>query len=91
MIINMIISIINSKSSEQCPFTDHAFRIFSHLKSISNFLISLYRSRYLTHSEDILTMVEGMKIAMAIGHTTPFLKFGAKMFDTVFPTCTHYP
>ena len=38
-----------------------------------------------------MTMVEGMKIAMAIGHTTPFLKFGAKMFDTVFPTCTHYP
>lgn len=65
-----------------------AFR--SHLKSIS--LISHFsHRRYLTHSEDIMTMVEGMKIAMAIGHTTPFLKFGAKMFDTVFPTCTHYP
>lgn len=54
-------------------------------------MINLKIYRYLTHPQDILTMVEGMKIAIAIGYTPAFTKFGAKLFETVFPTCTHYP
>lgn len=47
--------------------------------------------RYLTHPEDILTMVEGMKISLAVGMSPPFKKYGAKPFATVFPGCEHYP
>lgn len=44
----------------------------------------------MTHPDDIQTMIEGMKIAIAVGYSPAFMKFGAKLFDTVFPTCTHY-
>ena len=46
--------------------------------------------RYLTKQEDVLTLVEGMKISMAIGMSPAFKKFGAKPFQTVFPGCEHY-
>lgn len=37
-----------------------------------------------------MTLVEGMKISIAVGYTPPFLKFKSRLFEHVFPTCTHY-
>ncbi|XP_064490285.1 glucose dehydrogenase [FAD, quinone]-like isoform X1 [Ornithodoros turicata] len=46
--------------------------------------------RYLTHPEDILVMVEGMKISIAVGEAPAFKKYGTRMWDKVFPGCEHY-
>lgn len=60
------------------------------LRSANPYDHPIINPRYLTKQEDILTMVEGMKISMAIGMSAPFKKFGAKLFATVFPGCEHY-
>lgn len=46
--------------------------------------------RYLTHPDDIHAMVEGMKVAIAIGLTPAFQAFGAQLFQTIFPGCEAY-
>ncbi|RWS06258.1 GMC oxidoreductase-like protein 1, partial [Dinothrombium tinctorium] len=46
--------------------------------------------RYLTHPDDILTLVEGMKIAIAIGLSPPYKRFGSRLIQTVFPGCEAY-
>ncbi|KAH9425679.1 hypothetical protein DERP_004895 [Dermatophagoides pteronyssinus] len=46
--------------------------------------------RYLSAPEDIFTMVEGMKMAIAIGQTPPLKRYGAYLFQTVFPGCEGY-
>lgn len=46
--------------------------------------------KYLTHPHDILSMVDAMKISIAVGLTPPFQKLKARLFETVFPGCEHY-
>lgn len=47
--------------------------------------------RYLTHPEDIHSMVEGMKLSIAIAQTPPMKRLGARLFKTKFPGCEPYP
>lgn len=47
--------------------------------------------RYLTEPADIHSMVEGMKLCIAIGQSPPFKRFGSRLFQTVFPGCEAYP
>lgn len=61
------------------------------LRSANPYDHPIINPRYLTKQEDVLTIVEGMKISMAIGMSPAFKKFGAKPFQTVFPGCEHYP
>lgn len=46
--------------------------------------------KYLTHPKDILSMVDAMKISIAVGLTPPFQKMNARLIETVFPGCEHY-
>ncbi|XP_064487043.1 glucose dehydrogenase [FAD, quinone]-like isoform X2 [Ornithodoros turicata] len=47
--------------------------------------------KYLTHPQDILTMVESMKISIRLAHMPPFKKFGVRIWDTPIPGCERYP
>ncbi|CAG2163958.1 unnamed protein product, partial [Oppiella nova] len=46
--------------------------------------------KYLTHPEDILGMVDAMKISIAVGLTPPYQEMKAQLFTTVFPGCEIY-
>lgn len=46
--------------------------------------------KYLTHPKDILSMVDAMKICIAVGLTPPYQKMKARLIETVFPGCEHY-
>lgn len=65
-------------------------RGFVKLRSANPFDAPIIDPKYLTHPQDIITMVEGMKISMALGLSPPFTKYGAKPFQTQFPGCEHY-
>ncbi|KAH9493799.1 hypothetical protein DERF_014527 [Dermatophagoides farinae] len=47
--------------------------------------------KYLTHPKDIASMVDAMKICIAVGLTPPYRKMKARLFETIFPGCEHYP
>ena len=63
---------------------------FLKLRSANPYDHPIIDPRYLTDPDDIMTMVEGMKISMAIGLSPAFKKFGAQPFKTKFPGCIHY-
>ena len=46
---------------------------------------------YLTHPDDIRTLIEGIKLVRKIGNSTAFNAFGAEFFDKPFPLCEHLP
>lgn len=46
--------------------------------------------RYLTHPEDILAVVDAMKISIAAGYAPVYKKFGASLFQSHFPGCEIY-
>ena len=46
--------------------------------------------RYLTHPDDILSMVDAMKISIAVGLAPVFKKFGSTLFQLHFPGCEIY-
>ncbi|RWS28515.1 GMC oxidoreductase-like protein 1 [Leptotrombidium deliense] len=46
--------------------------------------------RYLTHPDDILAMVEGMKIAIAVGLSAPYKVMGSRLIQTIYPGCESY-
>lgn len=60
------------------------------LRSANPYEYPIIDPRYLTHPEDIHSMVEGMKLSLAIGQTPPFKRLGAKLFKTIFPGCESY-
>ncbi|GFY66374.1 glucose dehydrogenase, partial [Trichonephila inaurata madagascariensis] len=47
--------------------------------------------RYLTHPQDILTMVDSMKICLSAIDTAPIQKVGGKLFESPLPGCDHFP
>lgn len=46
---------------------------------------------YLSDERDVLTMVEAMKICIAVGLSPTYRKFNSKLFETIFPGCELYP
>ncbi|CAG2104016.1 unnamed protein product [Medioppia subpectinata] len=46
--------------------------------------------KYLTHPDDILSMVDAMKISIAVGLTPPYQAMNSQLFTTVFPGCEVY-
>lgn len=46
--------------------------------------------RYLTHPDDIHTMVDAMKISIAVGLAPAYREFNSELFGTVFPGCEIY-
>lgn len=48
--------------------------------------------RYLTHPDDIHSMVDAMRISIAVGLAAPYREqFNAQLFTTIFPGCEIYP
>ncbi|XP_074605752.1 glucose dehydrogenase [FAD, quinone]-like [Brevipalpus obovatus] len=66
-------------------------RGFVKLRSANPYDHPIIDPRYLTHNDDIMTMVEGMKIAIAIGLSPPYTRFGSRLIQTIFPGCEGYP
>jgi choline dehydrogenase-like flavoprotein len=46
--------------------------------------------RYLTHPDDIIAMVEAMKISIAVGLAPAYRQLGSELFQTIFPGCEIY-
>lgn len=46
--------------------------------------------RYLTHPDDILAMVDAMKVSIAAGLAPAYRAMDARLFETVFPGCEIY-
>lgn len=46
--------------------------------------------RYLSHQDDVVSMVEAMKIAIQLGNTPPLKKVGASLLPTKYPHCQNY-
>uniref|UniRef100_T1ILS9 Glucose-methanol-choline oxidoreductase N-terminal domain-containing protein n=1 Tax=Strigamia maritima TaxID=126957 RepID=T1ILS9_STRMM len=59
------------------------------LQSKNPFDPPLLDPKYLTDQQDVNVMVDGIKIAIALGLSEPFQKYGVKLHDTLFPTCLH--
>uniref|UniRef100_T1J5G0 Glucose-methanol-choline oxidoreductase N-terminal domain-containing protein n=1 Tax=Strigamia maritima TaxID=126957 RepID=T1J5G0_STRMM len=45
--------------------------------------------KYLTDQQDVNVMVDGIKIAIALGYSEAFKQYGAKLHDKLYPTCFH--
>ncbi|XP_015786601.2 glucose dehydrogenase [FAD, quinone]-like [Tetranychus urticae] len=60
------------------------------LRSSSPYEPPIINPRYLTHPDDIHSMVEAMKISIAVGLAPSFRALGSKIFETVFPGCEIY-
>lgn len=65
-------------------------RGYIELRSSNPYDAPIIDPKYLAAPDDVMTMVEGMKISLAIGLSPAFQKFGAKPFQTTFPGCEHY-
>lgn len=65
-------------------------RGFIKLRSANPYDPPILDPKYLTHPDDILSMVEAMKISIAVGLTPPYQKLKARLFDVVFPGCEIY-
>ncbi|XP_075531979.1 glucose dehydrogenase [FAD, quinone]-like [Dermacentor variabilis] len=46
--------------------------------------------KYLSHPDDIMTLVDAMKFSMAVAEAPAFRKYGVRMWDLPFPGCDHY-
>ncbi|GLV38209.1 uncharacterized protein CBL_12855 [Carabus blaptoides fortunei] len=46
---------------------------------------------YFTHKEDILTLIDGIRIAMAVSNTSAFQRFNSRPHKIAFPGCAKYP
>lgn len=46
--------------------------------------------RYLTHPDDIQSMVDAMKISIQVGLAPAYRQYGSELFQTVFPGCEIY-
>ena len=60
------------------------------LRSSSPYDPPIIDPKYLTHPADILSIVDAMKISIAVGLTPPYQAMKARLFETVFPGCEHY-
>lgn len=49
----------------------------------------LIRPNYLTDEHDVKVLVEGVKIALALGETSAFKRLGARFYAQPFPGCQH--
>lgn len=66
-------------------------RGFIKLRSANPFEHPIIDPRYLTHPEDVHSIVEAMKLSITIGQTPPMRALGARLFQTKFPGCEVYP
>ncbi|CAN7939647.1 unnamed protein product [Ixodes hexagonus] len=51
----------------------------------------LINPRYLTHPQDLRTIVDAMKLCLLLGQSPSFARFGSRVWDVPFPGCELYP
>lgn len=61
------------------------------LRSKSPFDPPLIYPNYFKEPEDMATLVEGVKIGVALSRTASFKKYGSELNPTPFPGCKHIP
>jgi len=61
------------------------------LRSKDPFDYPVIYPNYFKEPEDIATLVEGVKIAVALSKTAAFKRFGSKLNSHLFPGCKHIP
>lgn len=66
-------------------------RGFIKLRSKNPFEHPLIYPNYFKEPEDIATLVEGVKISIALSKTAAFKRFGSEMNPRKFPGCAHIP
>lgn len=60
------------------------------LRSPSPYEPPIIQPNYLTEEKDIQSMVDAMKISIAVGSTPVYRELGAELFDTQMPGCEQY-
>ncbi|KAH7939949.1 hypothetical protein HPB52_019551 [Rhipicephalus sanguineus] len=65
-------------------------RGFVKLRSRNPYDPPLLDPKYLSHPDDIMTLVDAMKFSMAVAETPAFQRYGVRMWDLPFPGCDHY-
>ncbi|XP_015180324.1 PREDICTED: glucose dehydrogenase [FAD, quinone] [Polistes dominula] len=61
------------------------------LRSNNPFDKPMIYANYFKEPEDMATLVEGVKIAIALSKTRSFKRFGSELFMRPFPNCKHIP
>lgn len=61
------------------------------LRSKNPFEYPLIYANYFKEPEDIATLVEGVKISVALSRTDAFRRFGSELNSQQFPGCEHIP
>lgn len=64
---------------------------FLRLRSRNPYHHPIIDPKYFTHPDDIMTMVDGMRIAIKVGHSPAYQKLGSHLIQTIFPGCEIYP
>ena len=62
-----------------------------YLKSTNPFQHPHLRPNFYSHREDLIVLREGIKMALRVGETNAFKKFGTKFHDVPFVGCEHHP
>ncbi|XP_053203388.1 glucose dehydrogenase [FAD, quinone]-like [Panonychus citri] len=65
-------------------------RGYVRLRSANPYDPPIIDPRYLTHPDDILAMVDAMKISIAVGLAPAYREMDSRLFETVFPGCEIY-
>lgn len=60
------------------------------LRSANPFEYPKIYPNYFDDDQDLKTLIEGTKIAIALSRTKPFQRFGAELSPYRFPECKHY-
>lgn len=65
-------------------------RGFIKLRSANPYDHPIIDPKYLTHPDDVFSMVEAMKICIDVGLSPPYKRYNSTLFPTKFPGCETY-
>ncbi|XP_023228520.1 glucose dehydrogenase [FAD, quinone]-like [Centruroides sculpturatus] len=60
------------------------------LRSTNPYDHPVIQPNYLSHPQDVLTLIDAMKITIQIGESKPFRKFGSRLYSTPVPGCERF-
>lgn len=60
------------------------------LRSTDPYDIPIIDPKYLTHKDDVNSLIEGIRLVAELINTEPLAKFGAQLNTRQFPGCDHY-
>lgn len=61
------------------------------LKSRSPFAWPSMQPNYFDHPDDMKVMIDGVKLAVQVGESNAFRKFGSRFLNRKYPGCEHLP